>query len=122
MVREGGPHALHAADLLRRQERADGNLVLLADQDRSRWDRARIARGLAALDRAGPLERAGPYQLQAAIAACHARAVSWETADWPQVVAHSRPLAEGAPSPGIELHRAVAIGRAGGRAAGRAAL
>src|SRR3989475_4175664 len=58
---------------------ADGNLVLLADQDRSRWDRARIARGLAALDRAGPLERAGPYQLQAAIAACHARAVSWRS-------------------------------------------
>jgi len=101
---------------------ADGNLVLLADQDRSRWDRARIARGLAALDRAGPLERAGPYQLQAAIAACHARAVSWETTDWPQVVAHYRTLAEVAPSPVIELNRAVAIGLAEGPAAGLAAL
>ena len=101
---------------------ADGNLVLLADQDRSRWDRARIARGLAALDRAGSLERAGPYQLQAAIAACHARAVSWETTDWPQVVAHYRTLAEVAPSPVIELNRAVAIGLAEGPAAGLAAL
>ena len=53
---------------------ADGNLVLLADQDRSRWDRARIASGLDWLGRAGPLARAGPYQRQAAIAACHARA------------------------------------------------
>src|SRR5438445_81305 len=101
---------------------ADGNLVLLADQDRSRWDRARIARGLAALDRTGSLERAGPYQLQAAIAACHARAVSWETTDWPQVVAHYRTLAEVAPSPVIELNRAVAIGLAEGPAAGLAAL
>src|SRR2546426_3945686 len=99
-----------------------GNLVLLADQDRSRWDQARIARGLAYLDRAGPLERAGPYQLQAAIAACHARAVSWETTDWPQVVAHYRTLAEVAPSPVIELNRAVAIGLAEGPAAGLAAL
>src|SRR5262249_56312861 len=57
---------------------ADGNLVLLADQDRSRWDRARIARGLALLERAGPVTRAGPYQLQAAIAASHARAAPWE--------------------------------------------
>src|SRR5213596_3373946 len=91
---------------------ADGNLVLLADQDRSRWDRARIARGLAALDRAGPLGRAGPYQLQAAVAACHARAVSWEATDWLQIVAHYRTLAEVAPSPVIELNRAVAIGLA----------
>jgi len=101
---------------------ADGNLVLLADQDRSRWDRAGIARGLAALDRAGPLERAGPYQLQAAVAACHARAVSWEATDWPQIVAHYRTLAEVAPSPVIELNRAVAIGLAEGPAAGLAAL
>jgi len=101
---------------------ADGNLVLLADQDRSRWDRARIARGLAALDRAGPLGRAGPYQLQAAVAACHARAVSWEATDWLQIVAHYRTLAEVAPSPVIELNRAVAIGLAEGPAAGLAAL
>src|SRR5438094_365556 len=66
---------------------ADGNLVLLADQDRSRWDQGRIDRGLAYLDRAGPMERAGPYQLQAAIAACHARAVAWEATHWPRIVA-----------------------------------
>jgi RNA polymerase sigma factor (sigma-70 family) len=101
---------------------ADGNLVLLEDQDRSRWDRAQIARGLAALDFAGPMERAGPYQLQAAIAACHARAVSWETTDWPAIVAHYRALAEVAPSPVIDLNRAVAIGLAEGPEAGLAAL
>ena len=101
---------------------ADGNLVLLADQDRARWDQARIARGLAYLDRAGPMERAGAYQLQAAIAACHARAASWEATDWPQIVAHYRALAEVAPSPVVELNRAVAIGLADGPEAGLAAL
>ena len=101
---------------------ADGNLVLLADQDRSGWDRARIARGLACLDRAGPMAHAGPYQLQAAIAACHARAASWEATDWPVIVAHYRALAEVAPSPVVELNRAVAIGLADGPAAGLAAL
>jgi predicted RNA polymerase sigma factor len=101
---------------------ADGNLVLLADQDRSRWDPARIARGLGCLDRAGPLARAGPYQLQAAIAACHARAVSWEATDWSQIVALYQALADIAPSPVVELNRAVAIGLAQGPAAGLAAL
>jgi RNA polymerase sigma factor (sigma-70 family) len=101
---------------------ADGNLVLLADQDRSRWDFARIAHGLVCLDRAGPMEQAGPYQLQAGIAACHARAVSWEATDWPQIVDLYRTLAEIAPSPVVELNRAVAIGLAHGPAAGLAAL
>jgi RNA polymerase sigma factor (sigma-70 family) len=101
---------------------ADGNLVLLADQDRARWDRARIAHGLACLDRAGLLERAGPYQLQAAIAACHARAASWEATDWPEIVAYYHALAGVAPSPVVELNRAVAIGLAHGPAAGLAAL
>jgi len=101
---------------------AGGNLVLLADQDRSRWDQARIARGLAYLDRAGPMERAGPYQLQAAIAACHARAVAWEATNWPRIVAHYRALAEVAPSPVVELNRAVAIGLAEGPEAGLAAV
>jgi RNA polymerase sigma-70 factor (ECF subfamily) len=100
---------------------ADGNLVLLADQDRSRWDRSRIARGLGYLDRAGPLVDAGPYQLQA-IAACHARAASWETTDWLRIVDHYRTLAEVAPSPVVELNRAVAIGLAQGPAVGLAAL
>ena len=101
---------------------ADGNLVLLADQDRAAWDRARITRGLAFLERAGPLDRAGPYQLEAAIAACHARAASWEATDWPQIVAHYEALAEIAPSPVVELNRAVAIGLAEGPANGLAAL
>jgi len=100
----------------------DGNLVLLADQDRSRWDQARIARGLAILERAGATKGAGAYQLQAAIAACHARAVSWETTDWARIVAHYRALAEVAPSPVVELNRAAAIGLAQGPAAGLAAL
>jgi len=101
---------------------ADGNLVLLADQDRSRWDRARIARGLAYLDRAEVIERAGAYQLQAAIAACHARAASWESTDWPLIVAHYRALERVAPSPVIELNCAVAIGLADGPEAGLNAL
>jgi len=101
---------------------ADGNLVLLAEQDRSRWDHARIGHGLACLGRAAPMERAGPYQLQAAIAACHARATSWDRTDWPQIVRHYQALAEVAPSPVVELNRAVAIGLAEGPAAGLAAL
>ena len=101
---------------------ADGNLVLLADQDRARWDRARIGRGLACLERAGPVERAGPYQLQAAIAACHARAASWEATEWPRIVGLYATLAAVATSPVVELNRAAAIGMAEGPAAGLAAL
>ena len=101
---------------------AGGHLVLLPDQDRSRWDQARIARGLAHLERAGPMERAGPYQLQAAIAACHARAVTWEATDWPRIVAHYQALAAVAPSPVVELNLAVAIGLAQGPEAGLVAL
>jgi RNA polymerase sigma-70 factor (ECF subfamily) len=99
-----------------------GNLVLLEDQDRHRWDRARIARGLAELERAGPLARAGAYQLQAAIAACHARAASWEATDWSRIVECYHALAAVAPSPVVELNRAVAIGLARGPADGLAAL
>jgi RNA polymerase sigma-70 factor (ECF subfamily) len=112
---------LHASRATTRTD-AGGNLVLLADQDRSRWDRARIARGVASLERAGPIERAGPYQIQAAIAACHARAASWEATDWPRIVALYDTLADVAPSPVVELNRAAAIGMAHGPAAGLAAL
>jgi RNA polymerase sigma-70 factor (ECF subfamily) len=101
---------------------ADGDLVLLADQDRTRWDRARIARGLACVEAAGPIDSAGPYQLQAAIAACHARAASWEATDWPRIVVLYARLAAVAPSPVVELNRAAAIGMAEGPAAGLAAL
>jgi len=96
-----------------------GEPVLLPDQDRSRWDRVLITRGLAALDRAETLGTAlGPYALQAAIAACHARARSIEETDWPRIAALYEALAELAPSPVVELNRAVAVSRAYGPAAG----
>jgi RNA polymerase sigma factor (sigma-70 family) len=112
---------LQASRALARAD-AGGNLVLLADQDRTRWDPERIARGLASLERAGPLAGAGSYRLQAAIAACHARAPSWEATDWSRIVELYTTLAEAAPSPVVDLNRAVAIGLARGAAAGLAAL
>jgi RNA polymerase sigma factor (sigma-70 family) len=98
---------------------AAGVPVLLLDQDRTRWDRLLINRGLAALDKAIRLggER-GPYALQAAIAACHARAFRPEETDWPRIVALYRVLAEVMPSPVVELNRAVAVGMAYGPDAG----
>ncbi|MFB9239491.1 RNA polymerase sigma factor [Plantactinospora siamensis] len=90
----------------------DGNPVLLQDQDRGRWDRLLIRRGLAALDRAaGTL---GPYVLQAEIAACHARAAAAEDTDWVRVAALYEVLAYVWPSPVVELNRAVAVGNAYG--------
>jgi predicted RNA polymerase sigma factor len=95
-----------------------GEPILLLDQDRARWDRLLIRRGLAALERAERLGGAlGPYALQAAIAACHARATSVET-DWPRIVALYDAVAQLAPSPVVELNRAVAVGMAFGPAAG----
>src|SRR5205085_6845756 len=81
-----------------------------------------IARALSCLAAAGPIERAGPYQLQAAIAACHARAAVWDATDWPRIVGLYARLAAVAPSPVVELNRAAAIGMAEGPAAGLAAL
>jgi RNA polymerase sigma factor (sigma-70 family) len=101
---------------------AAGQLVLLADQDRSRWDPRRIASGLAGLERAGSIEHAGPYQLQAAVAACHAGAASWEATDWPRIVVLYDALMVATPSPVVALNRAVAIGLAHGPAVGLAAL
>ena len=96
-----------------------GEPVLLLDQDRSRWDPLLIHRGLAALARAEALGGAlGPYALQAAIAACHARARSAEETDWPRIAALYEALAELAPSPVVELNRAVALGMAFGPASG----
>jgi RNA polymerase sigma factor (sigma-70 family) len=98
---------------------AKGDHVLLLDQDRGRWDHILIARGLAALERAerlaGPL---GTYALQASIAACHARARRKEDTEWARIAALYDALAQLAPSPVIELNRAVAIGMAFGPAAG----
>ncbi len=100
-----------------------GEPVLLLDQDRSRWDRLLINRGLAALDRAEALGGArGPYALQAAIAACHARATTAAETDWPRIAALYGTLAELSPSPIVELNRAVAVGMADGPAAGLAVV
>jgi RNA polymerase sigma factor (sigma-70 family) len=96
-----------------------GEPVLLLDQDRSRWDRVLISRGLAALARAERLGGAlGPYALQAAIAACHARAWTPEQTDWGRIVALYDALAQVSPSPVVELNRAVAVSMAYGPEAG----
>jgi RNA polymerase sigma-70 factor, ECF subfamily len=87
----------------------EGDLVLLEDQDRSNWDHDRIAEGTAQLERALLRRRAGPYQLQAAIAGLHATASSWGNTDWPQIAALYAELARMAPSPVVELNRAVAV-------------
>jgi predicted RNA polymerase sigma factor len=96
-----------------------GEPVLLLDQDRARWDRLLINRGLAALERAEYLGGAeGPYALQAAIAACHARAFRPEDTDWPRIAALYAVLARRSPSPVVELNRAVAVSMAYGPQAG----
>jgi RNA polymerase sigma-70 factor, ECF subfamily len=106
------------ASRTRARSGSDGELVLLDDQDRSLWDRDLIARGVALLDRALALRRPGPYQLQAAIAALHARArVPGET-DWTQIALLYAELARLQPSPVVELNRAVAVAMAEGPAAG----
>jgi len=98
-----------------------GEPVLLLDQDRARWDRLLIRRGLAALERAEQLGGGGgPYALQAAIAACHARAPAPQDTDWPRIAALYAALARLAPSPVVELNRAVAVSMASGPAAGLA--
>jgi len=96
-----------------------GEPILLLAQNRARWDHLLIRRGLAALDRAEKLGGArGPYALQAAIAACHARARTAEETDWPRIAALYAALAQVTPSPIVELNRAVAIAMAFGPAAG----
>jgi RNA polymerase sigma-70 factor (ECF subfamily) len=98
---------------------SSGEPILLLDQNRAHWDQLLIRRGLAALDRAERLGgMQGPYALQAAIAACHARAVTPEETDWARIVALYEALARLAPSPIVELNRAVAVAMAFGPAAG----
>ncbi|WP_182875051.1 RNA polymerase sigma factor [Microbispora sp. H10670] len=96
----------------------DGAPVLLLDQDRGRWDRLLVRRGLEALRRAEELGTLGPYGLQAAIAACHARALTPRATDWERIAALYRLLAHLTPSPVVELNRAVAVGMAYGPARG----
>jgi RNA polymerase sigma-70 factor, ECF subfamily len=104
----------------RRAARLDdaGDLVTLEEQDRSRWDTSEIDEGLALLDDALRHDGAGYYQLQAAIAACHAAAQHAADTDWPRIAVLYARLAELAPSPVVELNRAVAVAMADGPAAG----
>lgn len=101
----------------------DGEPILLLEQNRARWDHLLIQRGLAALARAEQLGGAtGPYALQAAIAACHARARVAADTDWPRIVALYDLLLQRVPSPVVALNRAVAVGMAFGPEAGLAAV
>ncbi len=107
------------ASRLRARTGPAGEMVLLQDQDRARWDRVLVGRGLAALARAEASgEALGPYALQAAIAACHARAATAQETDWTRITALYDALAQLAPSPVVELNRAVAHAMAFGPAAG----
>jgi predicted RNA polymerase sigma factor len=107
------------ASRLRARVGPSGEPILLLDQDRSRWDQLLIRRGLAALERAEALGGAqGPYALQGAIAACHARARVQEDTDWSRIASLYAELARLTPSPVVELNRAVALGMAYGPAAG----
>ena len=109
------------ASRLRARVSPSGKPVVLMDQDRSRWDHMLVRRGLAALERAEQLGgSAGPYALQAAIAACHARARTSSETDWPRIAALYDALSKITPSPIVELNRAVAISMAFGPAAGLA--
>jgi RNA polymerase sigma-70 factor, ECF subfamily len=121
------PKALLALLLLhdaRRDARLDarGDLVVLDEQDRARWDRASLAEGLALLDEALLRGATGPYALQAAIAALHARAARPEDTDWPQIAELYRALLRVSPSPVVELNHAVAVAMASGPEAGLALL
>jgi RNA polymerase sigma-70 factor (ECF subfamily) len=108
----------------RREARVDatGDLVLLEDQDRSRWDAGRISEGRALVERAMAMRRPGPYQIQAAIAALHDEAESWSRTDWRQIVELYRGLIAVEPSPVVELNLGVAVAMAEGPAVGLAVI
>jgi RNA polymerase sigma factor (sigma-70 family) len=111
------------ASRLRARRGPDGEPVLLLDQDRGRWDPLLIVRGLRALERAEALPKPlGPYGLQAAIGACHARAIRAEETDWVRIAALYEVLTQISPSPVVELNRAVAVSMAFGPEAGLALL
>ncbi len=99
---------------------ADGDLVVLADQDRRRWNAAQIQEGVGLLEAALRRRRPGPYQVQAAIAACHSTAVSAGETDWAQIALLYGQLASWTPSPVVELNRAIAVAMADGPSAGLA--
>ncbi|HEX5501660.1 MAG TPA: DUF6596 domain-containing protein, partial [Thermomicrobiales bacterium] len=123
------PEALGLLALLllvdaRRPGRLDaaGELVLLEDQDRRRWDRAEVAEGAAALERALAARRPGPYQIQAAIAACHSTAPTAAATDWREIAALYAELWRREPTPVVAANRAVAVAMVAGPAAGLALL
>jgi len=125
MPDEGEVHGLVALmEIQSSRERArtgpNGEPILLLEQDRARWDRLLIRRGLDALARAGSRAGLGPYGLQAAIAACHARALTADATDWTRIAALYDALAELLPTPVVALNRAVAVGMAYGPAEGLA--
>jgi RNA polymerase sigma factor (sigma-70 family) len=96
---------------------SEGKLILLASQDRSRWNRQMIADAVQLIEQAAALGRPGPYQIQAALVACHAEAESWQATDWPQILALYDLLLILSPSPVIRLNRAVALRYVAGPAA-----
>jgi RNA polymerase sigma-70 factor (ECF subfamily) len=112
---------LHHSRAAARQD-ADGRPVPLAEQDRTRWRGGLIVEGAGLLDAAVARRAPGPYQVQAAIAALHAQAPTFEATDWPQIAALYGRLARLAPSPVVEVNRAVAVGMADGPLAGLAVL
>lgn len=124
MPGEPEPRGLLALMLLHEARRmtrtSDGVLVTLEKQDRSGWDQGLIAEGVEILDLALAGRRTGPYQVQAAIAACHATAPDAASTDWPQIAVLYAELARLAPSPVVELNRAVAVAMAEGIPAGLA--
>ncbi|MCX4650148.1 RNA polymerase sigma factor [Streptomyces sp. NBC_01446] len=124
MPGEPEPRGLLALMLLHEARRttrtSDGVLVTLEKQDRHRWDQGLIAEGVDILDKAQAGRRTGPYQVQAAIAACHATAPDAASTDWPQIAVLYAELARLAPSPVVELNRAVAVAMADGIPAGLA--
>jgi predicted RNA polymerase sigma factor len=110
--------ALMKLNLARSRARFDaaGEMVLLPDQDRSLWDRTAIAEGVEALDRAGAMSGPGPYQLQAAIAAVHSEAGSWDKTDWHQITLLYDALVRHTDTPVVRLNRAVALSQFAGPA------
>lgn len=124
MPYEAEPRGLLALMLLHEARRAtrteNGALVPLERQDRARWDHALIAEGVETLDTALGMSRPGAYQVQAAIAACHATAPDAASTDWPQIATLYAELARRTPSPVVELNRAVAVAMSEGIEAGLA--
>jgi predicted RNA polymerase sigma factor len=107
------------ASRIRARSGPAGEVITLAEQDRARWDQLLIRRGFTALDRVAELDReVGPYAVQAAIAACHARALSADTTDWARIAGLYAVLARLVESPVVELNRAVAVAMAEGPASG----